>query len=576
MLANFNLRQKISLLFLLAVVLPTLLITWLFTTIYQTRLYPEYRTQVETSADQLASSIDYRLKSYEIFLSRISADVELQDRLTQVYNTQQEIWESTRYFTRAYETVGEFLPGISQFRIYYENPSLPEDGGILWHPRQRLQNGEAEKIWYDRLLFQNEPLNWQFTPSSSDRTRSFLLSRKILAVSGSEIGLLSAHIDCQQLFGDFVLQARKDHRVLIILDQDNLISYGTETNLLGQRMDIAFVKTQIKSSKGISVSRTLKNNFKILEFFPQWALDSKTWAIIWWALGLALLLIIFDGFLLFLIVRNLQQRLLVVSNHMKALSSGDFVSLAHEDQNDELSVIESGFNQMSERLKVLLDELIKSRLQEREESFKALQAQINPHFLYNSLGVLRWMALDGQTQELCTAIDSLARFYRLSLKDEAGFIPISDELEQVKAYLEIQQLRYKHCVHIKYSIEDGVEKLYTLKLMLQPLVENCYKHGRVAKNGKGVIEINIKKTKSKVNFVISDNGIGMEAEILEALQAGVPSSQEEGGYGLRNIQDRLKVCFKNEASLDLSSTLGEGTSISIQIPICEQAPEIRI
>ena len=555
--------------FLALVVLPTAVIGWISVTVYRTILYPEYIRQAESAADQLVLALDSRIRSYELLFSRISADLELQDCLLRTYDDQEDRWNTIRYLTRVYEPVSGYLPGILHLRFYTDNQSLSEDGGILWIPSARPMGSETERQWFDRSMDAASPTVWEYRPDLISKGQNFLLSRQIVTVSGLKVGLILAIIDRSAIFGDFTRDAHLKNLSLTISDSSGVVLASSDKALEG-------TKSGIPRDSGYSaIRRDLYPGWQLNETIPHMVLDAKTRAMIVWVVIFSSVLVILDGLWLLLIIRNIRRRLREIGKHMSAVSFGDFVILDQSGHKDELSEIETSFNRMSERLQNLMNEIMEVRIREREGSFKALQAQVNPHFLYNSLSVLRWMALDGNTADLCTAIDALAQFYRISLKTTAGFIPISGEIEHVKAYVEIQQIRFRHAVAVEFDVESGVENLYTIKLMLQPLVENCYKHGRVTKSGTGRIAISVRRIDDRVLFTVSDNGVGIELETLEALQAGIAEPSREGGYGLSNVLEQLKVCFADRASIAFESVPGEGTSITVSIPVCETVPELR-
>ena len=211
---------------------------------------------------------------------------------------------------------------------------------------------------------------------------------------------------------------------------------------------------------------------------------------------------------------------------------------------------------------------------EKELAFKALQAQINPHFVYNSLSLLRWRALDAGDEEQISIIDALTTFYRLALNNHISFITIHDELKHVKAYLDIQQFRYMGRVRIEWDVEDGVGGLYTLKTLLQPIVENCYMHGEITKKKDSLIRISVTRVGDQVLYNVYDNGQGISEQVLKAINAGTYEGNSNG-FGTSNIKERLSLYFGDQAHFMLESREGEWTNVTIVIPACLQQPSIR-
>ena len=203
-----------------------------------------------------------------------------------------------------------------------------------------------------------------------------------------------------------------------------------------------------------------------------------------------------------------------------------------------------------------------------------LQSQINPHFLYNTLDSVVWMTENGRTQEAVVMLTALARFFRISLSKGSNIIPIGDEIEHARNYLTIQKMRYKNKFSADISVEPGVEKLYTIKLIIQPILENAIYHGMEYADGDGEIHIRAFREEETVVIEVEDNGPGMSEEIVEQLlkptrDVSVPKAKGSG-IGFRNVHQRIQLTFGSAYGLTIRSEPDNGTVVRICLPVLEE------
>ncbi|MFD2804671.1 sensor histidine kinase [Litchfieldia salsa] len=223
---------------------------------------------------------------------------------------------------------------------------------------------------------------------------------------------------------------------------------------------------------------------------------------------------------------------------------------------DDIHTIGETFQQITIENKELNERLIKSQLKEREAELRALQAQIKPHFLYNTLDSIYWMAIMNNNQDIAKIAVALSQSFKLSLNSGEDLIPVSRELEHISHYVTIQNIRFHNRFHYEENVEEELKELRILKLLLQPIVENAIYHGLESKIGEGTIKLTGKIENQWVLFSISDDGIGIED--LNATKQG---------YGLTNVIERLQLFYGKESSLTISSKVSVGTTVEIRFPI---------
>lgn len=237
----------------------------------------------------------------------------------------------------------------------------------------------------------------------------------------------------------------------------------------------------------------------------------------------------------------------------------------------EVNHLGKAINSMVDQMNLLMDNIVKEQELKRKTELDALQAQINPHFLYNTLDSIVWMIEGERYDGAITMVTALARFFRISLSKGKNVIKLKDELEHVRNYLTIQNIRYKNKFTYTISAEDEVLDLACIKLVVQPLVENAIYHGMEYMDGDGEISIEAYKVENEAIVEVRDNGLGMTEDVVESLLEKTHISKKGSGVGLRNVNERIKLYFGDIYGLEINSEPDEGTSIKIHIPIIDYA-----
>lgn len=261
-------------------------------------------------------------------------------------------------------------------------------------------------------------------------------------------------------------------------------------------------------------------------------------------------------------IKNLERQ-------MKKVESGNFdIDIDIDVQgDDEVKRLSRAFNMMVKRIRSLMEQIISEQEAKRKSELKALQAQINPHFLYNTLDSIVWMNENKDYVGVTTMVVALSQFFRISISRGRELITVSDEIEHIKSYLIIQKIRYKN--KFKFSIEAQPEALgyKTLKLILQPIVENAIYHGVEQLYDEGIIKINVSIDGETILFQVTDNGYGIKPDILKDILNKKANEKDSGGVGLKNVNERIKLFFGEQYGIEIDSILDVGTTVNIRIPI---------
>lgn len=255
------------------------------------------------------------------------------------------------------------------------------------------------------------------------------------------------------------------------------------------------------------------------------------------------------------------------------LTKNDLQVLMTRDNVDEITELGMSFNIMIGRIRELLAAKIKEQEHLKKVEFKLLQAQINPHFLYNTLDTIIWLAEANKTREVIEIVRAFSSFFRIALSKGQDWITIHQEMEHVRSYLTIQKMRYRDILDYKVEVDEAILDGTILKLTLQPLVENALYHGIKNKRNGGTISVRARRTDQNVVLLeVQDNGVGITPYKLAQIQAEINSDSDEitikeSGFGLENVNKRIKLFYGKQYGLSISSQYLEGTRVMVTIPL---------
>lgn len=251
---------------------------------------------------------------------------------------------------------------------------------------------------------------------------------------------------------------------------------------------------------------------------------------------------------------------------MKEVEKGNFHTDVPIRSDSEIDSLGNSFNLMTARIRQLMEQNIYEQEEKRKSEMKALRSQINPHFLYNTLDSIIWMAEGGKNKEVVRMTSALARLLRQSISNDNERIPLEKEIDYAGSYLTIQKMRYKDKLEYEIEVEEEIKKEEVINLILQPLVENAIYHGIKYKGSKGLIKIVGYGEEDRIILKIIDNGIGMDAETLKGIFNKSKESEGKNGVGIHNVQTRIRLYYGAEYGLHFESVPGEGTTVTVTIP----------
>lgn len=252
---------------------------------------------------------------------------------------------------------------------------------------------------------------------------------------------------------------------------------------------------------------------------------------------------------------------------MKEVEKGNFAPAVMEvREENEIGHLTRNFNMMTEEIRKLMEQRDQEQQIKRKSELKALQAQINPHFLYNTLDSIIWMAEWGKNQEVVRMTSSLAKLLRRSISNEQEAVTVAEEVEYTETYLTIQKMRYKDKLEYEILVDPEILQERVIKLILQPLVENAIYHGIKYKEGKGLIRIRGFRQDERMILQVQDDGKGMEPETLAHIFEKHTRDTRSNGVGLNNVNERIQLYYGDDYGISFRSSPGEGTEATITLP----------
>ncbi|WP_248930539.1 sensor histidine kinase [Paenibacillus hamazuiensis] len=460
------------------------------------------------------------------------------------------------------------LPQIESSRLYEAAARL--NGASYWFPltgsnSMLIQNNRNEKIGMARIV------------------------RSIQ--DGSTIGFIFMGINHETIRQLYLKNLYDDQHSIIILDENGipLLQAGREIDVAGasdpalatilkQKDPGSAVASIGKQQMLISYSGINENGWRILYVVPLALLTQELSSIKVFVIAMILACLLLSVPLMMILTSILTAPLKTLLASMKRFQNGHFDERVEIKYRDEIGELSRGYNSMVKNIKDLVNDVYVLQLREKEAELKALQSQINPHFLYNTLDTIFWEAEAAGQSRISEMIVNLSRLFRLSLNRGKSFTNVGKEKEMLGLYLSLQKMRFKDLLQYRIDIPDEMGGFVMMKLVLQPFVENALVHGIERKRGGGSVTVTGALEGNSLHFVIEDTGAGMDEmavkRILEPETDGdINTSRETGGYAIRNVNARLRHYYKDNYEIRYDSKPGQGTRVELTLPAIPDTQE---
>ncbi|WP_419486179.1 cache domain-containing sensor histidine kinase [Gallintestinimicrobium sp.] len=555
---GIKLRYKLAIFYSLFCFLPVMLLFWLSFLQMRSIIDDKGKMNLQSYLQQSVSSMDRTLDGYNSLSDYIAFDRTLAEVFSMEYGTPYEQYEQlTQKVDPILRTASYFHGGMQQITIYTDNGMVKHDTTVA--PVSEIE----ETDWYQKTL-EHPGLN-RF---ANYQEETLFFARK-LAFSGAREGvnILYMDVDYQKLFTPYA-ETLISECGLYITDQDGKLVFE-ESRFSGknQNYDLTYSEFLEQRDRGstdyiILCEQSNTTGWTVWLYQPV-GLAGEAMRPIGVMAGVTILICIFAAVLAYFITSGMvSSRIERLTHFMQEVQEGSMDMQMESDDRDEIGMLYRGFGSMMKRIRTLINEVYLSKITQKEAELKALQAQINPHFLYNTLSLINWKALAAGEEDISRMTLALSTFYRTALNRGRNVLQVETELSNTRAYLEIQSML--HDGDFDYEIEAQTEILQceSLNLILQPLVENAIHHGIEEKtDGRGKITVRGWKEDNCVWFMVEDNGVGMEQEVADKIL-----TMESKGYGVRNVDERIRLCYGEKYAMKVESVVGKGTKMTIHFP----------
>ena len=584
---KYGIKKRILLFFLAIMLIPIITLGVFTNVVYSRVIEKNVNEHTVQMINQIQNNIEEYIKSVENVIFYITESEEIKQYLSEdnnINNTELEI--KVREVLNTYKEVNPEIVAI----LIVNNEDKYISNGLEKNNRDSLTN---EK-WYKKAMnnlgkaqFFSKPIGRNITSYSQNSVDDILSISKAMIneETGEKIGVVLIDISLKK-FEEII----KDNYIgekgfFYILDEEdeiiytpiNPIIYRIKSKMLNKDSDIIAKMINNEAFK-IIYNTSYETGWKIIGVFSLKDILKDVNIILKLAIIISVLTLLLASCSAIIFTNNIVKPVKELNALMKRVELGD-LDLHFEDEKymDEFSELGHSFNHMIKEIKSLIDMVYKEQRSKRKAEIKILQAQIKPHFLYNTLDTIAWMAEDYGADDIVKVINALTKVFRIALNKGREIIKLSEEVEHVNNYMIIQKVRYEDKVNYIINYDDNLGDISILKLTIQPIIENAIYHGIKQKRGQGDIKIDFLKEDNTLLIKISDNGAGINEDKLNEINYMLEhdniksiTSDSGSGYGICNVNTRIKLTYGNKYGLKYFSKINNGTTVEIRIPILKK------
>lgn len=563
---NLNFQGKLVVGYLFLALIPMLCVTWYTYFNLRSILLEQSYDNINEEIEKMNQNFSMLLEPCLTTLDILYVDESLCGYLSQDYS--RDSYEEMFYYIDR-KITGIYLvnPSISRIRFYSSNSTLPSDNYYFFNENVMADQERS----HTRQAQGKVVLNGVNSPEGE----MHLCLERLLNVypQGKTESILSLEIE-SNLLNEFVKTQNKTDTIFLT-DSSGMILAASRPERVGKNIvqwmpdwkpadKIQTEFTDEGADKiGISTESSFETYIVMISDKEATLKNMKTVS------GQMMFLIFLSAAVVMILIllysKWLSDRVSKVMYAARKLGDGEFDYVLEDMGKDEIGQIGDAFNVLNVRIQRLIRENYEKKIKLQSEELNLMQEQINPHFLYNALSVISAMALRERGMQTVKSVKYLADFYRISLNKGKQILSIQEEVELLKNYMKIQKLRFGSSIQVEYDIKKELLTLKTIKLLLQPLVENSIHHGRKSDEEVLMIRVRVQLDGEHVCFSVEDNGVGIKQDKLEKLRSQLEKFEE--GYGLKNVHNRVRLTYGEEYGVKIESVFGKGTRVLVYIPI---------
>lgn len=545
-------------------------------------------TKIEEIEQNTIRTTNDLIRTFELII-RVSDWIYQDERLAQIVDTEfQNVYDVVRTYEN-YSQFSDYLkyyPEIDYLRFYTNNPTLLSSVGF--HPVTPDIEGQS---WYQDTLEKRGQIVWRMINDPITGQQNLNLTRSVFR-HNEFVGVLTiavANADIEQML------ANSGNSTFLTLDNSLIFNYTSPDSpeavsdyyrllaLEGDRIDLNETRQDDESIQGtgnqlaftvqpVPLNKSLISHFEIAGTVPIKSITQEANRVLLTGYLIIGFVFLISLFILMRFIHHFNHRVLVLKESMTKVSHGNFDIPAEVAGDDEISDIYQELRTTMGSLQTLLEEGYQYQIDQKnwelvkkDAEFKLLASQINPHFLYNTLEMIRMKALKNQDPEVAETVKILSKLMRKALERDREEMTLDEDLAFIEMYLQIQKLRFGE--RLTYTIHNHTQKQYAiLPLLIQPIIENAFIHGVEKVSGAVEVSLEVLELERDLVIVIKDNGRGISADKLRDLRDLLKNGVEAKRIGINNVQQRIQHYYGLAYGLTIASIEGKGTQVSILLP----------
>ncbi len=524
-----------------------------------------YSTSNQTIINnQIINTSKQVVSNYELYFdSAIDVSNAIQDKIDNV-----DVLNNKPTVRQYFDDVLAMKSEIISISLY------DESGNLIVGNTNYVDDGKSNDESFQNAI--DEPLINIFSAVGYEDNRyAFTLSRCVGFNREASEGVALIEFDFTKIVRLIYQSDLGENGHIVIFDRDYEVVYSSAPDFVVEDLNatrdliLGTSTTQINGqSFNLYVSTISNTGWKVAVFTNNSQIYSVFYSFITIVAIVTFVLSIIYVWIIYMIVKQVTYPLYRLQSEMNKVRDLNYEEKkkVYRKGNKEIVQLEDTYNEMMKRIRDLAEKIVQEQENQRKSELKALQNQINPHFLYNTLDSIIYMIDKGENQKAEEMIVALSKFFRISISKGRTIIPLKDEIEHVRNYLLIQKIRFGEHFSYYINVDQDLYQYSCLKLILQPLVENAIEHGLNDDENDGRIDINVYQDEKNIIFEVKDNGYGISEERLKTIYQSFKDDSIHEGVGLKNVYQRVKIYYGDSADLIINSIIDEGTIIRIIIP----------
>lgn len=593
-LNNVNIRNKLLLSYILVVLLPILLIGFVLTHNMMKMTTERAMYEANNSVERVYGRFNESLKLAKDLLGQFNMDTNLEHVVMTKYKTVDEVLDTYSGYSGIMNCTRYYSRELEDIKLYTYNDTMLDSGQFIV-----IDDDINGKAWFEQAKTLNGGISWQLFDNSIRNSKYLALTTVLKgAIQSKPLGVLVIGIKQSYLTSivedePYETMLINDKGVVLAAKQVELVNNtGGQTNIAYANKKLNTEELRSLSAMPSGIHETIYDNkkvkaivktflpsnnnkeFRIVSLVPLGAITDKvTNTFMFGFLMIMISFVIAAGFIL-LFSNTISKRVKRMSQDMHTVALGNFDSVPSIEGNDEIGQLSSDLGIMVKSINSLVNEVYIVNMQkdqlnirQKEMKFKMLASQINPHFLFNALEAIRMRAYCNGDEEVAEVIMLLGKLMRRNLEIGDEPVPLIEEVNLIKAYLDIQKFRYGSRFNYTLDYNSELDKCKILPLIIQPIIENAVVHGLKFVEQGGNITLKAEQHNGILKIIIEDNGRGMDEKQLQQVIDSLNDLEVDGGHiGLKNVHQRIKLYYGEDYGLTIKSTYKNGTRVEITLP----------